>query len=494
MSITGVDQPLCTSMSPISCMSTKRSVWTSPSTSAKASRNSFSVSGEQREQHQPVRARHAVPLGKYQMRFRVPVQGQIGPKHVKAVGGERQRGKIALHQFEQRALAQHAPDPARPALGVALAGLAQHGRRHIEARDLRIRILRAGRTRHGRSRYRAPGRASAGSVACAPACAGRSRRRGNRAGRRQRCACRRRGGSAAWTAGRHREKQRHAGTRTNRAADGRRQGTARTRRRQGAGRGAGGQAQVYARCAGRTGGRAAGRARPSAGRRGRPAWMPCCRAPAPCAGRSSGRSSAPAARRTCCPWCRAVPCAACLPAGPPAALPCAGCPPGAPSFDAALTLGDYAPPQDSRCWHSSSAASCRWPAGSPRSSPGGWSAQGFQRRHCWRPCRWRRAVSPRAASTKPGNRRAAGTAARRPADPVLLRRRRETSAQSALDLAARGLHNAGCVRLVRAGTAGRPACRHGGRCDDIGATLAAARTLKAHGAARVTVLVALRTP
>lgn len=88
-----------------------------------------------------------------------------------------------------------------------------------------------------------------------------------------------------------------------------------------------------------------------------------------------------------------------------------------------------------------------------------------------------------------------------PASATLLVRHRETASQRTLDLAARlaNLRDAFAVADIAGITDDRPLHgRHVGLVDDVmtsGATLReAARVLKAHGAARVTALTALRTP
>jgi ComF family protein len=81
------------------------------------------------------------------------------------------------------------------------------------------------------------------------------------------------------------------------------------------------------------------------------------------------------------------------------------------------------------------------------------------------------------------------------ADAVLLQRQRDTGSQRALDLAARQVNLRGAFRLARPA---RLDGLHVALVDDVmtsGATLQeAASVLKAHGAARVSVIVALRTP
>lgn len=88
-----------------------------------------------------------------------------------------------------------------------------------------------------------------------------------------------------------------------------------------------------------------------------------------------------------------------------------------------------------------------------------------------------------------------GRELRVPARAGLLVRARETAAQSTLDIVARQLNMAGAFALARG------ACVKGlhiGLVDDVmttGATLSdAAAVLKRHGAARITAIVALRTP
>lgn len=82
-----------------------------------------------------------------------------------------------------------------------------------------------------------------------------------------------------------------------------------------------------------------------------------------------------------------------------------------------------------------------------------------------------------------------------PSDPVLLQHRRDTATQHTLDLASRQVNLRDAFRLSRPRSL---AGRHVALADDVmtsGAALdEAARVLKAHGAARVSVIVALRTP
>ncbi|WP_232346286.1 MULTISPECIES: ComF family protein [Cupriavidus] len=258
------------------------------------------------------------------------------------------------------------------------------------------------------------------------------------------------------------------------------------------------EAQVYARCAGRAGGRAAGRALAL----GRAAWRACLDALLPCACALCGQVQ----REVVCAGCAqdllpVVPrCPVCgLPAGRSAggaSLPCAGCRQAAPSFDAALTLGDYAPPQDSLVLALKFGGVLPLAGWLAAQLAGRMVRSGFPAPALLAPV----PLAPRRLATRGFNQawEIARPLARQlgvRADPVLLRRRRETSAQSALDLAARGRNVQDAFALS---VPARLDGLHVGLVDDVmtsGATLAAAaRTLKAHGAARVTVLVALRTP
>jgi len=206
-----------------------------------------------------------------------------------------------------------------------------------------------------------------------------------------------------------------------------------------------------------------------------------------------------------CAGCAAdllAPSARCPGCGLPAATGgsahrCADCRASPLPFDAVLTLGHYAPPQDSLVlalkfggalpladWIAAQLARRLTLAGLPPPAllvpvplaPRRLAARGFNQ--AWE-------------ITRPLARRLGGV----PADPVLLARRRETAAQSALDLDARRRNMLDAFALS---TPSRLDGLHIGLVDDVmtsGATLgAAARTLKAHGAARVTAIVALRTP
>ncbi|MFC4339245.1 ComF family protein [Cupriavidus numazuensis] len=176
--------------------------------------------------------------------------------------------------------------------------------------------------------------------------------------------------------------------------------------------------------------------------------------------------------------------------------PCRACAQHRPDFDQAFTLGDYGIPQDSLVlalkygkvlslagWLAAALASRVRAAGAPMPdliapiplSPQRLAERGFNQ--AWEIAR------PLA--------RHLGVAS----DPVLLERPRDIATQHLLDLAQRQMNVRGAFRMGRP----RPlAGMHVGLVDDVmttGATLdEAARTLKAQGAARVSVIVALRTP
>uniref|UniRef100_UPI003F828255 phosphoribosyltransferase family protein n=1 Tax=Cupriavidus ulmosensis TaxID=3065913 RepID=UPI003F828255 len=187
-------------------------------------------------------------------------------------------------------------------------------------------------------------------------------------------------------------------------------------------------------------------------------------------------------------------------AGPGAASLCAQCRYEAPPFDDALVLGDYARPQDGLVlalkfggvlpladWLAGELAR-RWLAESGTSglalpdvlAPIPLSAQRLAERgfnQSWEIARpLARRLGVRAA-------------------PTLLTRLRDTPAQATLDLPARQANLQDAFGLVPGNDV---AGQHVGLVDDVmtsGATLGeAARILKAHGAARVTLVVALRTP
>lgn len=205
------------------------------------------------------------------------------------------------------------------------------------------------------------------------------------------------------------------------------------------------------------------------------------------------------ARAWRCPRC-ALPC--------PRGQPCGRCPPDA-AFDFALTLGDYATPQDSLV------LSLKFGGTLPLA---GWLAERLAVR--MGPMRHMPdlivpvPLSPDRLARRGFNQawEIARPLARRlgvRADAALLSRVRETPAQSKLALADRHGNVRGAFRLVRTERSeqqqqeqpGRPGSLDGlhiGLVDDVmtsGATLhEAARVLKDHGARRVTAITALRTP
>ncbi|WP_432259100.1 ComF family protein [Cupriavidus sp. TMH.W2] len=177
---------------------------------------------------------------------------------------------------------------------------------------------------------------------------------------------------------------------------------------------------------------------------------------------------------------------------------CPACAASPPAFDRAYTLGDYASPQDQlvlalKFGHALPLAgwlAARLAAG----LPGAWAREGAPDLLAPIP------LSPQRLAARGFNQawEIARPLARRlglRADPVLLQRQRDTGSQRALDLAARQVNLRGAFRLARAE---RLDGLHVALVDDVmtsGATLhEAASVLKAHGAARVSVIVALRTP
>ncbi|MDF3886154.1 ComF family protein [Cupriavidus basilensis] len=187
-------------------------------------------------------------------------------------------------------------------------------------------------------------------------------------------------------------------------------------------------------------------------------------------------------------------------AGPGNAPICSQCRYEPPPFDATLALGDYASPQDGTVlalkfggvlpladWLASELAS-RWQAAS--------ATCGLTPPDVLAPI----PLSPRRLAERGFNQswEIARPLARRlgvRAAPTLLARLRDTPAQATLDLAARQANLQDAFGL---GPGHDVAGLHVGLVDDVmtsGATLGeAARVLKAHGATRVTLLVALRTP
>jgi len=179
---------------------------------------------------------------------------------------------------------------------------------------------------------------------------------------------------------------------------------------------------------------------------------------------------------------------------------CAACAAMPPAFDHACTLGDYASPQDNlvlslKFGHALPLAD--WLAGRLAAAlPAAWAAQGLAPPDLLAPV----PLAPQRLAARGFNQAWEITrpVARRlglRADPVLLRRRRDTGSQRALDLAARQVNLRDAFRLTRPA---RLDGLHVALVDDVmtsGATLhEAALVLKAHGAARVSVIVALRTP
>ncbi|MBP0636610.1 ComF family protein [Cupriavidus sp. AcVe19-6a] len=179
---------------------------------------------------------------------------------------------------------------------------------------------------------------------------------------------------------------------------------------------------------------------------------------------------------------------------------CAACAAMPPAFDHACTLGDYASPQDNlvlslKFGHALPLAD--WLAGRLAAAlPAAWAAQGLAPPDLLAPV----PLAPQRLAARGFNQawEIARPLARRlglRADPVLLQRRRDTGSQRALDLAARQVNLRDAFRLTRPA---RLDGLHVALVDDVmtsGATLhEAALVLKAHGAARVSVIVALRTP
>ena len=179
--------------------------------------------------------------------------------------------------------------------------------------------------------------------------------------------------------------------------------------------------------------------------------------------------------------------------------PCPACARHRPDFDQAVTLGDYAFPQDSlvlalKYGKVLPLASWLATALADRMQPGFRSGAPLPDLLAPIP------LSPQRLAERGFNQawEIARPLARRlgvPSDPVLLERPRDIATQHLLDLAHRQMNVRGAFRVARQ----QPlAGRHIGLVDDVmttGATLdEAARTLKAHGAARVSVIVALRTP
>ncbi|WP_224081302.1 ComF family protein [Cupriavidus laharis] len=179
--------------------------------------------------------------------------------------------------------------------------------------------------------------------------------------------------------------------------------------------------------------------------------------------------------------------------------PCAACAQHRPAFDQAFTLGDYALPQDSLV------LALKYGKVLPLA---GWLAAALAHRvqaalRAGAPMPDLLApipLSPRRLAERGFNQaweiaRPLGRDLGIASDPVLLERPRDIATQHLLDLAQRQMNVRGAFRVARPLPL---AGMHVGLVDDVmttGATLdEAAHTLKAHGAARVSVIVALRTP
>ncbi|WP_454734683.1 ComF family protein [Cupriavidus necator] len=177
---------------------------------------------------------------------------------------------------------------------------------------------------------------------------------------------------------------------------------------------------------------------------------------------------------------------------------CAAMPP--PAFDHAHTLGDYASPQDHLVLglkFGQALPLAGWLAARLAAElPGAWAEARLAPPDLIAPV----PLSPQRLAARGFNQawEIARPLARRlglRADPVLLQRQRDTGSQRALDLAARQVNVRNAFRLSRPS---RLEGLHVALVEDVmtsGATLhEAARVLKAHGAARVSVIIALRTP
>ncbi|WP_454751524.1 ComF family protein [Cupriavidus necator] len=179
---------------------------------------------------------------------------------------------------------------------------------------------------------------------------------------------------------------------------------------------------------------------------------------------------------------------------------CPACAAMPPAFDHACTLGDYASPQDQlvlalkfgQALPLAGWLAARLAAGLPAA----WSSARLGPPDLVAPI----PLSPQRLAARGFNQAweiarplARGLGLR--ADPVLLQRKRDTGSQRALDLAARQVNLRDAFRLARPA---RLDGLHVALVDDVmtsGTTLhEAARVLKAHGAAHVSVIVALRTP
>ncbi|TWG83814.1 ComF family protein [Cupriavidus gilardii J11] len=184
-------------------------------------------------------------------------------------------------------------------------------------------------------------------------------------------------------------------------------------------------------------------------------------------------------------------------------MPCAICQLLPPPYDAAVTLADYRPPRDALVLalkFRGTLALASWLGRQLADAVGAhWRVQGLA---CAQPLPLIAPIplGPRRLAQRGFNQsweiaRAMAARLAWSADPTLLARRHDTSAQSGLPLVDRHANIAGAFVVPRAD---RVARRHIVLVDDVmttGATLAeASATLKRHGAARVTVAVVLRTP
>jgi ComF family protein len=182
--------------------------------------------------------------------------------------------------------------------------------------------------------------------------------------------------------------------------------------------------------------------------------------------------------------------------GPGAGAVCPSCKLAPPPFDAALALGHYAPPQDSL------ALALKFGAALPLAHwfavalAARWHATGLPDPDVIVPIPLgRRRLAERGFNQAWEIARRLGRQLGIPASPDLLSRARETAAQATLDSCARQRNVAGAFALA---SGSRVDGLHIGLVDDVmttGATMAdAVRVLKKHGAARVSAIVALRTP
>ena len=118
MSMTGSAKPAWTSMSPMSCMSTKRLVCVRPSTPReRRAQLAQRIGPERRERQQAADLQHAAELGERARQVVDPLQRQVAPDEVERDAAQRQRVDVGAHEAP-------APAPLRARTGAAAGAAA----------------------------------------------------------------------------------------------------------------------------------------------------------------------------------------------------------------------------------------------------------------------------------------------------------------------------------------------------------------------------------